>query len=237
MNPSGAFRGDYIRFRVKHDVRMPLTRFVSISLGGKRYMYAVKYEKLGQVCYACGLIGHDSKECGLGIYEEKNLKYGDWIYANPAGRGRGLGNRGGGRGSNGGRMGFNDGVGRGRGGFGEGLGGGHAAYVDWREHPEKKGNMAAEDKDLADTATSPIKTKDIIMSEVDKNAKRRLAFEQNSGKLTTETMIPTDVNMVADLPVPVEELPAVNDGKRHKGVNGTTSSGSAASHEGDRREQ
>jgi hypothetical protein len=60
------------------------TKFLSVSLGGRRTTFAIKFQTLGQMCYACGLIGYEHEECGVGLYDNKDLNYGDCIYANPA---------------------------------------------------------------------------------------------------------------------------------------------------------
>ncbi|KAK1631429.1 hypothetical protein QYE76_005744 [Lolium multiflorum] len=242
MNPSGGFRGDYVRVRVKHDVRRPLTRFVSVVLGGKRSLFAVKYEKIGQLCFACGLIGHEFKECGTGVFEEKDLKYGDWIHAFPNGRGRGYA-RGGLRGGN---ISTPSGIrgdlrhGRGRGVFGDLTGWERGNYVDWRDHPERI-NTAG---DLEDTAASPIKDGDTNMTDLDKNAKKRLAFDQETLNQSGTLVVANNVMVTDQVLGEGEELDKceeTKDNKRHKRSNGTaisgTSTGSAASLEDDRQVQ
>ncbi|XBI76425.1 hypothetical protein VPH35_069665 [Triticum aestivum] len=79
----GNSRGDYIRVRVTHDVREPLTNHVSIVKGRERQVFAVRYEKLARFCKFCGKIGHDFKECGTAVYTAKELKFGEWFYADP----------------------------------------------------------------------------------------------------------------------------------------------------------
>ncbi|KAE8788700.1 hypothetical protein D1007_37273 [Hordeum vulgare] len=81
-------RGDYVRVRVNHDIRKPLTKFVSMVKDKSRNVFAVRYEKLARFCSACGIIGHDHKECGIGVFEEKDLKYGAYLYADHPARGR-----------------------------------------------------------------------------------------------------------------------------------------------------
>ncbi|KAE8820135.1 hypothetical protein D1007_01835 [Hordeum vulgare] len=83
---NGNSRGDYVRVRVRHDIRRPLTRFVSIVKGKNHSVYAVRYEKLATFCSVCGIIGHEHKECGNGVFAEKDLKFGDYLYAEPPGR-------------------------------------------------------------------------------------------------------------------------------------------------------
>jgi hypothetical protein len=52
MNPAGGFKGDFVCARMRQYVHRPLTRFFSISLGGKRSVFEVKSEKLGTFCFA-----------------------------------------------------------------------------------------------------------------------------------------------------------------------------------------
>nr|XP_051217683.1 uncharacterized protein LOC127335131 [Lolium perenne] len=82
MAPKLFFEGNYVRLRVMIDVGKPLMRFVSLSVQGEgRKRLAVKYEKLPYFCKCCGLLGHDHEECGDGVWEAKDLQYGDWMIA------------------------------------------------------------------------------------------------------------------------------------------------------------
>jgi hypothetical protein len=195
LKHAGIFRGDFVRARIRVDVQRPLARFVSLSRGGKIFLYVVKYEKLGMICFTCGLIGHDYKECGAGVFDEKDLKYGEWIYVNPpSSRGRDLGGlRGGFRGGHGG-LGFGEcastggmeGAGRGLGMVFAGRG--HGTFVDWREHPERHAKQpGVGDRELMDTATSPNKVADVHMSDVEKNAKNG-CLSRKSKLLLTRTL-------------------------------------------------
>ncbi|KAE8786295.1 hypothetical protein D1007_39902 [Hordeum vulgare] len=81
MRLNDNIRGDYVRVRVNHDIQKPLTKFVSIVRAKERQFYLVHYEMLAWFCKFCGLICHEHKECGLGVHDEKKLKFGDWLYA------------------------------------------------------------------------------------------------------------------------------------------------------------
>ncbi|KAE8791914.1 hypothetical protein D1007_33543 [Hordeum vulgare] len=81
MRLNGNTRGDYVRVRVNHDIKLPLTKFVSVVRAQERQVFLVRYEKLARFCKFCGLIGHDHKECGSGIHDQKKLKFGDWLHA------------------------------------------------------------------------------------------------------------------------------------------------------------
>lgn len=235
--------GNFVRARVKIDVRKALVRFVSISRGGQREFYKFQFEKFPKFCGACGLLGHTHIECGTGEHDESKLKLGDFLKAD---RETWHGRRGfmGGRGeSSGGRRSGRESSGRVR---------GRGDWVDWRSHPEqnsKGGNGSLADSELKDTATSPIKSGDITMTDININAKRRLEFGNS------EQPPPTDVGNSATLmimdgqPGNLEEglddlkddnnLRGMENAKRQKSdsENSNTNSRSAGSFEGCRREQ
>ncbi|KAE8804042.1 hypothetical protein D1007_20004 [Hordeum vulgare] len=193
---AGNSRGDYIRVRVKHDVRKPLTKFVSIVKGKVRSVFAVRYEKLARFCKACGIIGHDHKECGNDVYAESDLKFGDYLYADPSGK-------------------FKSDREPSR--SDKAVPASPAAKV-----PSDKG-VAAVDRELKDTASSPVKKDTSLAMEVDKSARKRLLVEQDEGVVHTQEgkmLLLTDGKEAANLDSPITS----SDSKRAKKDDGQSDS-------------
>jgi hypothetical protein len=167
VQPSPLGVGNFVRARVKIDVRKTLARFVTVSRGGQREFYKIQFEKFLKFCGACGMLGHTHLKCGMGEHDETKLKWGDFLKADRDtwhGRRGFLGARGDGAGLRGGRDG-----GRGR---------GQGEFYDWRLHREHK-NSSRDDKEnpeLQDTTTSPNKVRDIVMTDAEKNARKRINF-------------------------------------------------------------
>ncbi|XP_024318884.1 uncharacterized protein LOC112272416 [Brachypodium distachyon] len=55
--------GAYLRVRVEISLRQPLQDEVAIRIKGKLTTYKVQYERLPNLCFHCGLVGHGKTEC------------------------------------------------------------------------------------------------------------------------------------------------------------------------------
>jgi hypothetical protein len=63
-NNNSSFWRQYMRIRVKIDVRLPLKKDTKVmDKEGKWCTVKFKYEKLGIFCFVCGIMGHAENKC------------------------------------------------------------------------------------------------------------------------------------------------------------------------------
>jgi len=61
-NNSSLWR-EYMRLKVRFDIRQPLKIGKIKANGGERCVVNFKYEKIGTFCFVCGVIGHSENKC------------------------------------------------------------------------------------------------------------------------------------------------------------------------------
>ena len=67
--------GSFIRVRVSMDVTRPLSQGRMVSVGqGKEQWVSFKYERLPNICYWCGCLNHDDRDCEVWFDGEGSLK-------------------------------------------------------------------------------------------------------------------------------------------------------------------
>ena len=81
--------GHFMRVRVTLDINLPLCRerVITLAEGGKSWV-AFKYERLPNLCYWCGRLDHDDKNCDLwiqskGTLKTENQQFGSYLRAAP----------------------------------------------------------------------------------------------------------------------------------------------------------
>ena len=80
--------GNFLRIKVGVNVSRPLNRGRKV-LGNKEEIWVtLKYEKMPNFCYWCGMVSHDAKECSIWLSSKGSLsldqqEYGSWLQANP----------------------------------------------------------------------------------------------------------------------------------------------------------
>ena len=81
--------GGFMRVRVLVDISQPLCRGRVITLDDDKEMWvSFKYERLPNICYWCGCLTHNDRDCERwiesdGTLEESNREFGPWIRASP----------------------------------------------------------------------------------------------------------------------------------------------------------
>jgi len=74
-----------VKIRVDCDLSKPLRRGLMLRMNNVPTWFKMKYIKLPNFCYACGLLGHVYRCCELydARVPEAELQYGAWIRASP----------------------------------------------------------------------------------------------------------------------------------------------------------
>ena len=81
--------GNFIRVRVLLDISQPLCRGRLLTLeDGKNLWVSLKYERLPNLCYWCGCLTHDDRDCDKWFESEGGLnsrdrQFGPWLRASP----------------------------------------------------------------------------------------------------------------------------------------------------------
>ena len=82
-------RDGFIRIRITIDVSKPLCHGRVISLdSGKELWVSFKYKRLPNICYWCGCLTHNDKDCeqwveSEGSFSTESQQFGSWIHAPP----------------------------------------------------------------------------------------------------------------------------------------------------------
>uniref|UniRef100_A0A2N9FPE6 CCHC-type domain-containing protein n=1 Tax=Fagus sylvatica TaxID=28930 RepID=A0A2N9FPE6_FAGSY len=76
----------FVRIKIEVNIIIPLKSGIFLTRPGLKDLWiGLKYEKLLELCYKCGIIGHPEKECTMGItmlsnqYGIKLPAFGEWI--------------------------------------------------------------------------------------------------------------------------------------------------------------
>ncbi|KAK9009196.1 hypothetical protein V6N11_035741 [Hibiscus sabdariffa] len=79
----GGNMGEFLRILVQVDIRKPLRRCVLLgaALGKPATPCPLRYERLPEFCYYCGLVGHGLAACPSkpADLDNKQLQYGSWL--------------------------------------------------------------------------------------------------------------------------------------------------------------
>ena len=77
--------GKSLNFRVDINIHKPLRRGVKTIVRDSPMWIRLRYVKLPDFCYVCGLLGHSFKSCEHYVdgMEEEDIQYGSWLRASP----------------------------------------------------------------------------------------------------------------------------------------------------------